>query len=52
MSEEIPASYTDTGERCTVSVRTLATRPPRRTFSVEARSVSLLSPNHCDAGAG
>jgi hypothetical protein len=37
--EEIPASYADTGERCTVSVRTLDSRPPRRTFAVGGRPI-------------
>jgi hypothetical protein len=50
MDEDIPASYADTGERCTVSVRTLDTRPPRRTFAVGARPVFLLSPDYCDDG--
>jgi hypothetical protein len=50
MPEEIPASYTDTGERCTVTARTLDTRPPRRTFSVGRRPIFLLSPDHIDDG--
>jgi hypothetical protein len=48
--EEIPATYADTGERCVVTVRTLETRPPRRTFSVGTRPVFLLSPDLIDEG--
>ena len=50
MSEEIPATYADTGERCTVTARTLDSRPPRRTFSVGRRPVFLLSPDRCEDG--
>jgi hypothetical protein len=41
MPEEIPATYADTGERCVGTVRTLDTRPPRRTFAVGTRPVLM-----------
>jgi hypothetical protein len=51
LPEEIPASYPDTGERCTVTVRTLDTIPPQRSFAVGSRQVFLLSPDHIDDGS-
>ena len=50
MLQEIPATYADTGERCTVLARTLDSKPPRRTFWVKSRPVFLLSPDHLDDG--
>jgi hypothetical protein len=52
MPEEIPATCTRTGKRCTVSVRTLPTVPPSRAFSVGPAPAYLLSPNYCQDDLG
>ena len=52
MPEEIPATCTDTGRGCTVSVRTLPTVPPSRAFSVGPMLAYLISPNYCQDDLG